>query len=509
MKKKLRVCIIDLITNAASKDSWRRVMFPNFAGIMPQVIAIWCEQQGHDVQLLTFTGFEDLAEEVPVDTDIVFISAFTQAALLAYALSNRLRSHGAVTVLGGPHARCYPEDACKYFDYVLGFTDKDLIKDVLQDCHQNRPVGEYLASLRNPGSLPGVRERWRFIEDVLKKALLLRMVPMIGSMGCPYTCSFCIDSTVPYQPLSTEIIQEDLRFFLTKFKKPLVSWYYPNFGVRFNEIMGAIEEAVPPGSIRFAAESSLSLLSEPHLKILKKNGFVAMLPGIESWYDMGNKSGTGRRAGMEKVQRVSDHVNTIMSYIPYVQTNFVIGLDCDEGPEPFELTKLFVDKCPGAFPGYSVLTAFGRSAPLYLDYQRTNRVLPFPFHFLNNNQAMNVKPKNYEWPEFYEHLIDLNAYTFSWSAIYKRFKSSRMNLPRWLNLMRAVSEGWGRLKYHKKVLHLLKNDRKFRAYFEGETTELHPFYIDIIKKDLGPLWKWLPKEALHHDTNAYLKSVEA
>ena len=38
-----------------------------------------------------------------------------------------VRQRSAVTVLGGPHARCYPEDACKYFDYVLGFTDKQLL----------------------------------------------------------------------------------------------------------------------------------------------------------------------------------------------------------------------------------------------------------------------------------------------------------------------------------------------------------------------------------------------
>ena len=26
--------------------------------------------------------------------------------------------------------------------------------------------------------------------------------------------------------------------------------------------------------------------------------------------------------------------------------------------------------------------------------------------------------------------------------------------------------------------------------------------------DLGPLWQWLPENALYHDENAYLKSQE-
>ena len=88
---------------------------------------------------------------------------------------------------------------------------------------------------------------------------------------------------------------------------------------------------MPPGRIDFLAESSLSLLSEPHLKRLKRNGFKALLPGMESWFDLGNKSKTGAQQGMDKVRQVSEHVNLILSYIPYVQTNFVLGLDTDEG----------------------------------------------------------------------------------------------------------------------------------------------------------------------------------
>src|SRR4029453_7377953 len=99
---------------------------------------------------------------LPDNPDLIFIGAFTEAALLAYALSNLFRSRGAVTVLGGPHARCYPEDARKYFDYVLGFTDQTGIREVLEDCSPHRPVGAHLAAKRQPPALPGGGERWRF-----------------------------------------------------------------------------------------------------------------------------------------------------------------------------------------------------------------------------------------------------------------------------------------------------------------------------------------------------------
>ena len=244
-------------------------------------------------------------------------------------------------MLSGPHARCYPQDAQKYFDYVLSFTDKSVIRDLLQDCSPHRSTGVQLTANGQPGTLPSVQERWKFIELAHRKAPWIKAVPMLGSMGCPYTCSFCIDSVVPYQPLDFDVIKADLRFLLGKFKRPLVGWHDPNFGVRFDDYLSAIEDAVPPDSIDFIAESSLSILSEPHMKRLKRNGFKMMLPGIESWRDFENKSKTGKHSGIDKVRQVSEQVNMILRYVPYVQTNFVFGLDVDIGQNPLDSRNTF------------------------------------------------------------------------------------------------------------------------------------------------------------------------
>jgi len=508
--RKLRVGIVDLVARGPTKSMYGRLMHANLAGIMPQVAAVWCEDEGHEVRLVCYTGFENLFEELPEDIDLLIVSAFSQTAQLAYAISAMFRGRGVVTCLGGPHARCYPEDAQKYFDYVLGFTDKAVLKDVLDDCTPHRPLGLSLSASQQPQAVPGIRERWKYIETTLRKSPLLKIVPMLGSLGCPYTCAFCIDSEVKYQPLDFDEMRDDLRFLLQKFKRPTVAWHDPNFGVRFDDYLGTIEEAVPPGSIRFIAESSLSLLSEPRLARLQKNGFGALLPGVESWYDLGNKSSTGRKQGMDKVRQVADLTNLIVHHVPYLQVNMVLGLDSDEGPEPFELTKRFVDLCPAAFPGYSMLTAFGQAAPLNLGYQRDDRVLPFPFHFLNNHHAMNVRPKNYEWPEFYDRVIDLTKYTFSKRAIMRRLRANRGAIPRMMNVVRATSsEGYGRIKYFTEVRELLCTDKSFRAYFEGETDRLPDFFRQRVKRDLGPLWEFLPEGALEHDPHAYLRKETA
>lgn len=508
--RRLRIAVLDLVTNEyPARGLYGRVMNANLSSIMPQVVAVWCEQAGHHVQYLCFTGAEGLLDQLPWDLDLVFIGSFTEAALLSYAVSGLLRKRGAVTVLGGPHARCYPDDATRYFDYVLGFTDRSVVQTVLEECAQHRPHGLTIAAKRQPLELPSLAERWKFTEQTMAQAPLIKFVPMIGSLGCPYTCSFCIDSTVDYQPLDFGGLSADLKFLLTKVPRPIVGWHDPNFGVRFDDYMNAIEAAGPPGRIRHLAESSLSLLSEPHLQRLKHNNFGALLPGIESWYDLGNKSKT-RLTGMEKVRQVADHVNLILRYIPYVQTNFVMGLDSDVGPEPFELTKRFIDLAPGAFPAYSLLTAFGRAAPLNLEYEKAGRVLAFPFHFLNNCGAMNVRPRNYQWPEFYDGVVDVTRHSFTWKAIARRLPATRTAIPKWMNVLRAVSsEGFGRLAYHSNIRRMLDTDRPFRAYLEGESTRLPDFYRAIVRRALGPLNAFLPDSAMLHDHLAYLKSAAA
>src|SRR5947207_3842981 len=101
--RKLRIGIVDLVTKGPTRALFARVMNANLASIMPQVLGVWCEEEGHDVTFVCYTGFENLIDELPDNVDVVFIGAFSEAAQTAYALSKLFQSRGAVTVLGGPH----------------------------------------------------------------------------------------------------------------------------------------------------------------------------------------------------------------------------------------------------------------------------------------------------------------------------------------------------------------------------------------------------------------------
>jgi hypothetical protein len=85
--------------------------------------------------------------------------------------------------------------------------------------------------------------------------------------------------------------------------------------------------------------------------------------------------------------------------------------------------------------------------------------------------------------------------------------ANRTVIPKWLNVVRAISsEGFGRLRHHMAVRRLLAGDRSVRRFFEGESDVLPRFYEEQIRRDLGPLWDMLPPGALAHDQNVYLKA---
>ncbi len=120
---------------------------------------------------------------------------------------------------------------------------------------------------------------------------------------------------------------------------------------------------------------------------------------------------------------------------------------------------------------------------------------------------MNVRPKHYEWRQFYDHVVDLSEYSFSWRAMGRRFAASTQLIPRAMNVVRGISsEGSGRIRYHRTIRRLLDCDWSIRQFMDGEAEEIPEFYRSLVRRELGPLWPYLPEGAMNHDVNAFLKA---
>lgn len=498
--KKLRIAVVDILGKSHSGRLFTRMSRANNTSIMPQAVAAWCEELGHDVSMVYYSGPVRLSGALPDYPDLVFIGAFSQTAQVAYALSAVARARGAVTVLGGPHARSYPQHARRFFDWVVGTTDKALIADLVANGGPSRPLGQCVSAAQPPSELPGMEQRWKFLLPIATQSPVFRMIPVLGSFGCPYTCEFCIDGFTPHQPRDAEALKADLGFLVEHLPpRSLVAWHDANFGVRFDESLDAIEAVVPPGRFNFVAESTMSVLTEPNLRRLRRNGFKVMATGIESWHAVGDKSRTRSVSGIEKVRQLADHANLVLEHLPYFQTNFIHGLDADDGGEPFELTKRFIDAVPGAFPYFSLLTAFGRDTPMNLEYVRAGRVVPTPFHFLNQLHATNVRPLHYDWTELLDRVCDLDEYAFSHRAIAARFRAGRDVWGRLEQVVRGfASERSHRCRAHRSIRRQL-HDPAMRRFVDGDTVDLPAAYREPVRGDLGPLWLALPPDALTHE----------
>ena len=114
-------------------------------------------------------------------------------------------------------------------------------------------------------------------------------------------------------------------------------------------------------------------------------------------------------------------------------------------------------------------------------------MLPFPFFFLDSNHAMNVRPLNYTWPEFYDHAVDLTRYALSGARVRRRFLANRGVNTRFLNGVRAITSN--RAAFQAKIGRLLDKDVPIRRFIEGESTKLPQFYEDRVRESLGPLWE--------------------
>ena len=247
--RRLRIGILDLVTKAPTRSLYARVIHANLASIMPQVLGVWCERGRPRRPFVCYTGFEDLLTSSP-RTSTCCSSARSPRRPSSPTRSARCSGPGARHVLGGPHARCYPAGRARSTSTTCwaSRTRRRPGRGAARTCAPHRPLGRCSAPTRSRGVLPGVRERWKFIEPTLAKARRLKIVPMLGSLGCPYTCSSASTPSGPYQPLN----------FRADARGPAASWRKAEAaagGLARPELRGAVRRAtwtpsrrrVPPG----------------------------------------------------------------------------------------------------------------------------------------------------------------------------------------------------------------------------------------------------------------------
>jgi len=472
--------------------AYKYLITRQYASIMPQAISVWCRSLGHEVFYATYFGNKEPKQLLPNGLDIVFISTYTQASALAYALAILYRREKTLTVIGGPHAKQFPEDCLRFFDLVVGDCDKTLITEILRD----RPQGEIITSGRIFAGVPTVQERMPEIRASTffrGKPFPFTSIPLLTSFGCPNSCDFCIDWNSPYALLSLDQLEADMRYIFQHFPRVMIGLHDPNFAVKFEQVFDVLEKIPNRRHISYMMETSLSILRGSRLERLKNMGNFYIIPGIESWAGYSNKLGAGSTiAPRQKLDKVIEQFNIIRPYVAGIQANFIFGLDVDTGDEPVELTKEFASRVPFVMPNFNIPVPFGNT-PLYERYLSEGRILtamPFTFYYM---PYLVHTLKNYSPVVFYEKLIDMVSYISSGRMLLKRLKNAPAPFPTGYNLVKTLSNQQmiGRLR---DILNLLKTDKQFRAFHEHETDVLPEFYHHQYERLLGPYATLMSRE---------------
>ncbi len=485
----MKIGIIELLV-ATPPNRWspgtagNYFLTKQYASIMPQTIAVWCRQFGHQTFYATYFGQKDPKQLLPSDLDVVFISAYTQASALAYALAKLYRSERTLTVLGGPHAKSFPHDSLRFFDLVVRDCDRPLVADILNGTYD---PGNIVSSAKPLQDVASVEERMPEIRAsafTRGRPYVSTTIPLLSSIGCPYNCDFCTDWDNPFALLPLDRLEADLRYLSTAWPGVRVGFHDPNFGVKFDAVLGVMENIPRRAQNPYVIESSLSILQEPRLQRLHDTGCFFLAPGIESWSSYSNKAGVGHTSGYQKVERLADHFELLHRYVPCLQANLMFGLDVDEGDEPAELTKEFMRRTPFVWPVINIPTPLG-GTPLYEKYLEQSRILrsmPLAFYF---SPYLVTTLKNYGPIDYYKQLIDVSAYSGSKSLWWQRMRSVANWSTRMLMSLRAVRVAT-RVREFQNILKMLTTDSQFLAFHEGRSTVLPQYYHEMYERHLGP-----------------------
>jgi len=284
-----------------------------------------------------------------------------------------------------------------------------------------------------------------------------------------------------------------VRFAADKLPGMILFFCDPNFGIRWDETLAALESIAPGRRNPISIETSLTNVRRPgRLARLHAANCMAIGPGIESWTTDYAKAGARSPSAWDKMARLAEQMDAIQAQVPYIQANLILGLDTDRGDEPFELTKEFLRRTPYLFPTLNVPVAFG-GTPLHESLMTDGRILralPFTFYW---QPYLTIVLKNYDALAYYRHMVDLYAMSVS-DAFLRRRLAART--PRWIKAVNTYRTFANRvlLRSFQEIAHKLESDRDLRLFHAGQGRALPPLYAREYKRQLGRYAELMPVE---------------
>ena len=326
----------------------------------------------HDVRYFEAEGDRSEPQEI-YDCDLVAISTFSAQVFEAYAIADRLRSHGVKVAIGGLHATALPEEALGHADYVVAGEGEQTWPQVVRAAEGN--VGQRIFRSKDFPPVDVARlpvPRFDLLGDRPYNRFTVQT-----TRGCPWRCEFCASTVMlseKYRKRPIDQVIRDIQAFLQ---------VRPNAFIEFADDNTFVDKswgkelcrALRPLRIKWFTETDVTVAQDTELlDLMHRAGCRQVLIGLES-------PGRGPLEGLEMHSnrkafwnpQYVDAIHELQSHGITVNGCFILGLDGHDNsifPEilDYSITHGLYDV------QITTLTAFP-GTPLYQRLLKSDRIL--------------------------------------------------------------------------------------------------------------------------------------
>jgi radical SAM superfamily enzyme YgiQ (UPF0313 family) len=372
--------------------------------------------------ILLDEGIEEV-DPLRLDADLVGITVITGNAIRAYELAGILRKRGIPVVMGGPHITLVPDDAQPHADsVVVGYAEDtwpQLLHDFVAGQMQPRYVMDANISLANR---PFPKR------EMMKKEHYLTTNVFEAIRSCIHSCEFCVAPVAwgikPFfKPV--EDVVADIHQYVKGSMNRHVMFVDLNL-ISDTEYAARLFEAMIPLKVSwFGLVTTLLNHDKNLLKLAARSGCSGLLMGFESISKENQKL---MKKGFNTPDEYRAVVDELHRYKITLMACFTFGLDHDT-TDVFMDTAKFAIEANIDLPRYAIVTPFPRTA-LYNRLESEGRILTKNWE-LYDAQHVVFQPKQMTVEQLYEGHEKAWKYTYSVSAMAKRFVGSRIQVPVW------------------------------------------------------------------------------
>jgi len=324
---------------------------------------------------------------------IVGLSVLTLNAGRAYEISQLIKSiDGSVTIIfGGIHPTVAENEVFDsgVVDIVVRGEGEQTIIDIVQNIHKNIPLDNILGIsyldpttkqvkvnpartlINNLDEIPPVP--FHLFEDVLNQYPSFATV--LGSRGCPYTCSFCSSRSISgqkYRFHSVERVLNELDTLINHYKQDFIYFMDDNLSVNkahFKELCQGIIDAGLHNKAAFTGSMRADDATEKVLSMAKKANFNTIYFGMET--------------GSERLIHIIDKGETVKETIEGLRraekigidigVTIIFGLPTETRKDRYETIRL-IKSLPIADVRYNILSPYP-GTPVYFQLNPQNKIL--------------------------------------------------------------------------------------------------------------------------------------